>query len=398
MIKMSWKNLISMLQNERLIAVMILMCVCASTIIIFFSYGIYQHFHVVLTDARAETQEINIAINDPSAVSKSKLLNCIYSLPDEINAAVKMYFLTPLVDVKKNDGSIESDVSYVTCRFAVYRGQIKNSELLESNLKTNGNLRGDYYSEEAQHNGERVALLSETRDYSDSGISRAASYVTRKENGREFLTVENEEYEIIGYSPACIIDVPILSLDDSVTFGQSIDLDFGSMQSDMITKRQYEIIKDTFESNFGTAVTVPELELPDQRTLYYYRTIMLVAVLISMLAALNYSQLYSYIMDQRKRTIAIIRICGCTPNKAVCIFLLECLILTIPPYIISAFFFAKAVLPALKNTYPYMQGAFSPIIYVCMTLIYFGSAILVLWVILRHRIKKCSILEMQKRG
>lgn len=63
---------------------------------------------------------------------------------------------------------------------------------------------------------------------------------------------------------------------------------------------------------------------------------LVISVIISLLSVINFAMLYLFILKNRQRNLAVMRICGCTKVKAVLIYLTECLVLTLPVYFVGA--------------------------------------------------------------
>ena len=95
--------------------------------------------------------------------------------------------------------------------------------------------------------------------------------------------------------------IPFLSLDDNTQMKDSVLIWF----ENIMTRSQYNELKDAFESRFGSAITVPELDIPETGQRYLYRTILMICAAIALLAAANFSVLYQYLLEQRKKQIVI---------------------------------------------------------------------------------------------
>lgn len=109
---------------------------------------------------------------------------------------------------------------------------------------------------------------------------------------------------------------------------------------------------------------------------------MVIAVIISLIAALNIAILYRYILLKRKKDIAVFRICGCTRIKAALIYVGECLCLIIPFYILSALLYHYTLLPLFSDYYSYMAGAYSTLIYFVIFFIYLLLSLIILFIMI----------------
>lgn len=100
-------------------------------------------------------------------------------------------------------------------------------------------------------------------------------------------------------------------------------------------------------------------------------------------------------MMKRQKKLAIFRLCGCTYFKCVRICLWECLILTIPLYVLLTFIYDKIIVSAFSNIYPYMESANSFKIYTVLGALYIGITTMITFIMLIKNINK-SIVSIQK--
>ena len=190
MIKFTLRNMISFLKADKLIAILVVLCVAASCIIMQFAYGVYQNYHVVLTQNESGVSLLEISITKPDAINKASLLKCLYSLPDDVLNAIGS--ITALADVQPECRDIDKNPIRnipLTCQFTIEQGEITNSKQAEYNINKSGLLKGKYFSNDNQQRGSCVAVL------------RADSDFTAKDRTLKWQLVHtdshNEEYVIL---------------------------------------------------------------------------------------------------------------------------------------------------------------------------------------------------------
>lgn len=378
--KYVFRNIRSLFQTQPMIAFLMLICVWASTVILHFSYGLYQNYNVILAKENSATSYLPLQVADGAIITKSELLECIFQLSDNVNDNVKNYYLMFDADVEGEEQY--QAVSEVTCRFTVSNGSVRNCEGFREALTAGGNLRGRFFTDEEQAFGTPVAIIAP----SDSGGTDVTS-----------LKINGKQYEVIGYSFSSEVDVPIQSLNDDAKVSSFIMIVFSEYEGDMMTRSQYNEIQETFTKHFGASIIIPDLDIPEQENQYLYRTILLISVVIALLAAINFSQLFQYILDQRQQRIAIFRLCGCTAKRTIRLLLLECLMFTVPAYWLAAFLYSRLFMPNLTPLFPYMADSFTPILYIALFGIYLVSILTVLVIMLHRRIARVSIVSLERK-
>lgn len=370
------KNIKSFVKLEKMIFLLILLCIVTSSFIINFSYGLYQNYNVIKKEKNSEFKELCITINDSDSVTKDKLKNCVFAISNKTNKSISMYLVFPIIEPFY--GMQDDGWNRVMIRFTAENGIIKPSTAFAQQIKDNGNMiSGEYFTEKQEGNGDLVALVRPTVDpqFKDTMVDVTSDITTRIDGEKRWVEIQNKEYEVIGYHKQLATPYfPFESLDDSTTFQDAIYLVFPKS----ITNSQYKEVKMNFEGMFGSAVTVPELDIPESENYYLYNTIILISIMIAILAAINFAVLYKYILSKRTKTLAVFRICGCTKSKALAMFLSECMIIAVPLFAVTTLIYDKFVLPKLGQHFEYIESAYSPKLYLLIFGIYIAATFVVL--------------------
>ena len=155
-------------------------------------------------------------------------------------------------------------------------------------------------------------------------------------------------------------------------------------------------MKINFEKTFGSAIKFPDMYFIEKENTYFYNTIMIISVLIAFLSAVNFSALYRFILSKRIKMLAVFRICGCTKGRAMIFFLAECMIITVPLFILTAIIYNELVIPVFDNYFEFISEVYSADIYMRISGIYIVTSLIVLFVMIKEFLKK-SIRE-EKEG
>ena len=358
---------------------LILICVITSSFVIDFSYGLYQNYHIIKEDAESDLTSMTISFNNTEEKYASKKLtgDTLLSFSDELNDGVSFYDISI-----KNEDDLE-DAFWLGCNVTIKDGHFAANEEYWKNIG-----KGTELTDEQEANGEHVAIFWLTK--SELEVNGDKERILSHMPDDETFILFGEEYKIIGIGGITLITVPFESLKDDVVVEKvSIEFDHAMVRS------QYDEIKEKMLNAFGDIAQIPELDLPDARQYYLYNTVMIIAVMIALLSAINFAVLYRYILSKRLKALAIFRICGCTKPKALGIFLSECMIMTIPAFLLTTVAYDKLVLPVLANHFEYIKSAYSIKLYLIIFAIYTAVSLLVLMIMIYFNFLKKSITAIK---
>ncbi|MGN1102781.1 MAG: FtsX-like permease family protein, partial [Huintestinicola sp.] len=162
-----------------------------------------------------------------------------------------------------------------------------------------------------------------------------------------------------------------------------------------ISRSQYDDIVGSVAMNMGDTAKVPDMDISPASELFFYRTILLISVLISVLASLNFAVLYRFVLQKRIKTLTIFRICGCTKGRIIRLYLSECMLVGLPVFALTELLYAKLVLPLLSDIFEYIGYAYSPLLYLAIFGIYAVSSFVILLVMISIYISRRSINELK---
>lgn len=389
--KFSLHNLLTFYKTERMLFILIVLCVMSSTIVLHFAYGLYQNYHVIRVEKENEMQEMVVEIVDPTRVTKEALETCLLSLSDDVNHSVVDYIVHPVIEPLTSLGE-ENGWGYFDVRFTIKDHAIAPCGIFRENLEQYGTLyEGRYFTAEEEATGAAVAIIGD-----DAGSNRSCiDYITiRNDKNGHLIQLGDRVFQVIGVQKMTILPIiPFNSLEANTQLNHNIYI----CMDRSITRSQYEEIRDVLSNQFQNAIIIPELVITETEDVYFYNTILLISVAVSLLAAANFSIIYQYMLEKRRKVIAVFRICGCKKIQALGIFLGECLMIILPAYLISAVTYAKLLLPQLSPLFPYMAASYHPGIYAAIFVIYLFTTLMTLLLMMTGQIHRKSLLECKGR-
>lgn len=370
------------MRNEKMIFVVIMICIISSAFILNFSYGLYKNFQTAKIVETESLNQLALEINKDSAPSHSQVQQFVESLSDETLNQMTFFFSGD-IDILKDYGypHLDSRFIYRNGEYSVPTEFRKNSE---EQLKF-----GRMITDEEERNGEYVACIE--TDLNDKSASKAVQNLMKND---EILLFMNREYKIVGGSSVIgNMIIPFLSVPDGFIYDDVVILDFANS----LNRKMYDEIIMASETYMPGALTFPELKLPDNDTISIFDNIIAIAILISAFSALNFVLLYHFILNKRTHDLAVLRICGCSKLRSFCIYIGECLLISVPFYAAGTgiyFFLLKTV---LKKIYLYISEAYSLKIYVLIFAVYIITLVIVVGIMILSHVNKSIVSQLKEK-
>ncbi|MBR3044671.1 MAG: hypothetical protein IKG82_13845 [Oscillospiraceae bacterium] len=376
----------NILQNIRHFAhnhtgffILFLICVFSSSILIFFSFGAYQNFRVMQQGVEDRQKECTVYFYGEDAngqetsfhAVKKQLDECIHSLPDEVSSNVTLFAMEYDLIANDNYTSIWSRFRYRNGTFFPY------TESLESLIANNAVLSGfEGISVDAYNAG--------------SEIMTAPFHILDDNNQIE---LNGRVYEAKVITKVGSIDIPFPSVSDEVEL-RELYVQF------LFPPSEHELVqmKQCFQDAFGSQMIFEEPEPYRTDDYSYYTTIVVISILIAIAASANIALLYQYILEKRKRSLAILMLCGCTRYKAFRLFMTEILLLTIITFFFSVLCYHYFIMPHLFSLFPYIDTMNMSDMYCRAFLALLGSCIVTTAIMCAKIVFSSSIVKIQKEG
>ncbi len=415
------KNLKSLVVNEKIIFSLLIVCVIVSTLVIQFSYGIYQNYHVIIEQGESEYREIYIEFNNTpdDFVTVDDVMVCMRNFPKSLYENILIcspcHQESTFRETYDDVGDVVTESMYIeelgewvddvvvddpAFDFMLpvsfdENGEFINCKRLKANAENYNTLEGRWFTEDEFNTGADVCIVgmnvstlrvSPFTDEDDNELFNISHNGVVEENA--YTNRFGDCFEAIGVYALGTTIYPIYSVDGSYR------IDYLFLNTLLpITGGQYEDLSRIMESELGDYVDMPEVEFTESKQTYLYKTILIICALVSVAAGINFIILFRFIMLKRKRKFAIFRLCGCSSFKCVTMCLAECLTLTAPLYIASTIVFDKFIVKIFSDSYPYMQSANSLKIYTILGLLYIGITTIIALSMLIVNISKVSIVS-----
>lgn len=368
--KYALKNLASFCKNERMVFLLTILSIFTSMTIILFAMGIYQNYRQELLDKESDTKELNITFSKDEStgeyVTQELLKNSLQELSNTTTSPCYGMIIKEAVEGAEKEDT-QNGYDYLTSYLTIDDGEIRRcDEVIDNFINSKLMVSGEWWSEAQEESGGLCAIVA-AKDTEHASYSKSAYNDSYLSEDAKTIQLQDRDYQVVATSNFTTSPiVPFLSLDADTEMVE-IEISFHYA----VSKAQYDDIKNTFEGNMGDLVHMPELTLYDSDNTKLNITVMYISIMIAVLAAINFSILYNYILIQRKRKLTIFQLCGCTRGKVIKMYLLECQMLSIPLLIVAILFYQWILLPRLAKIFPYIRAYYSWQIYVKLSLLCF---------------------------
>lgn len=384
MLKYALKNIKNYILNEKILFVITLICIIVSVFAINFSYGLYYNYNTKVVDSEIGVDGFNIKIVKGETVTKGELQKYAESLDNKtLNAMIVIYAGTWIDEYKHDDG-----YGPLPMRFVIHDGKYGICEETKKNWEQYGLITsGRFITNEEEANAENVALVWAD----DPDEWEEASERIRDGN---YIKLFGKKYKVIGtykamHGPPI---VPFLTIPDDIVIDE-----LGFSFEKNLTKSIYDDMVKKAQMVLPGKLKFPELTFPDSDTISSYNNIIYIALILSIICVANFSVLFYYILQKRKRKLAIMRLNGCTKLNAVFMYLTECIIFVLPCYSIGTLINYALCEKYFNNVFEYFKQAYTPQIYIFLFAVYFISFIVITTVLIISVVNK-TITETMKEA
>lgn len=401
---------INRLKKQKIVASLIIVSALITSFVICFSYGVYQNYNAKLELGETEGKMVYISAaysvadqykdrkyadvyemetdvsSEYTSITKKGLIDTLMELSDETKNAIKTVYC---------EATMEDSVYQLNPYGFIFKPTSKGLVPAENHK--------NQFTDEQYLNGEKVVRLGSVL-YTESATSNSTgTTLWVNEGARQVgedeteITIADQRYKIIGKSVNDILGiaiyVPFTSLPDYTplrSMNNTVEIEF----TKNVTYNQLIDIRNAVQTVMPDKANVVDMNLSETADSFYYKTIIGISILVSILSAINLIVLYSFIIENDKRRIAILRLCGCTVNRIIRNSLTEIFLMTIPVFIISELIFDKALIPILSDYFPFISEGFSARIYGINLFMYILISLIIMFFSLSINIgKKNKIKE-----
>ncbi len=363
------KNIKYFFLHERTIFIVMLICVLCSSMVINFSYGLYQHLHTTQLETENDLHLITPSFIEDCSITKGELQLFSEQLSSKTLDAIDSIYCSAEIQEYPYE-----DAGAMYFRFIIRNGQFHVCESVKRSLETEGQLMsGRYFTDDEEATGAHVAIIS----------SNVPELNKKNMLDGNTLHLFSQDYTIIGIynsGSGCPL-VPFLSAPNDLQLNG-----FGMHFTRNISKSTYHEIVKVANQVMPNKLVFPDLPFPDNDQTYLNNNIMLISILISIISAVNLVMAYLYMIKKRNRDLAIMRICGCTRRTAIITYLGECILLTVPVYTIGLCLYIILLKNILCNLFEYIEEAYSGLAIFSIFLIYTSTVLGLMLFVIHYKI------------
>lgn len=367
------KDFQSMFKTQKFLIILLICIQLLSVIVIFFAYGVTNHYNVQIgvtegTDlfygaTTTNRENTPLTYERISQFHKVLLEQYEYKIDEYITISYDNQITS---GGEKISCDLYTAVKYIDEEYTV--GSARFYDVVLVNIVNDSYIYNeDEYIIEKFDKGERVALVGE-------------EFV----KGNETITINGEEFTIIGILSnhmRDIIYIPHSHMQEEGKYDGG-----GIILSKPLLENEYEELEEIVESCFdGKAKLGPEFNgIKNENQYRVYKSIIAILAAFVVMSGVNYSIIFSHIIEKRRRMLAVSRICGCTGIKSVFIYMIEIMSMSLVTLIGGMMIFIYVILPRVKSTFEYMEYYLNTKVYIELAAIYIGILVVMyLFLVLR---------------
>ncbi|MBR6337623.1 MAG: hypothetical protein IKR76_07825, partial [Ruminococcus sp.] len=187
--------------------------------------------------------------------------------------------------------------------------------------------------------------------------------------------------------------VPFKTLSDDLEFS------FISLTPDKpITTKVYKRFVAAMEEVYGDRVLLPDFPTVDEEEQTFYRSIMLISLVLSAIAAITLAILFRFIIYTRRKSLAVLRLSGCTRNGARLMYITEGIGITAALFLLTTLAYNKWILPHLTVFFDRITEVYTPTTYVYIAAVFLGTLFVVLCAMVSFSVDKQPVDMLRKAG
>lgn len=364
MLKFLRSNLKHTFNNQRGLALLLVIVQIFSVLVIVFSYGVINHYNFKVNEKESTTLEYNFyTIEDEEGygcwVSKDKLDQFVEKALPFVEDKLDYIFIM---------GS--SDKYYIKCSSGYKNGKYIVSKQIKERL---GLGEEEKFTDEQMNSSEKIMIVADEMTVEDG-----------------YVAINGVPYKVIGttslFAPNDVM-VPYKAIPDNTKVW------YISLLFEMpLWESEYNYISELMTEAFGDTFIIPEFEgVVNESSNKVYRDIMFVVGFVIFVCAVNYCIMYRYMLEKRRREFAITRICGCSRVNAGLVYMIELLGTSIATLVLGELLFHFLVLPAAKEYFYYIGMFYSSEVYVTISAIYIGLLCLTYLILICRFVRKTPV-------
>ena len=327
-IKLNFRRLI---RGEMAMSLLFVVVQLLSIMTIYFSYGIINHFNTKADATEGITTkytfEVDTSAENRQFVNKEELTSFFNGIIPVLKNKIQAMF---------SMGNTEDGITVITS-FAYSNNKITLSPLLDKDVRPTL-ISGRLFNEDELQDGAYVAVVG------NEFFAGQDSFVIGNNEYKKVGIIEHMAYTNMAF-------VPYQAMPDN--YNQIAYFSIHLKQP--LLETEYDYMVFYINKYIGNKVSVPKFDgIRNPSFTRVYNDLLLVSVILMIVCAFNYCIIYRFILEKRRKTFAISRICGCTRFKAVIMYMIELLTISLATLGIGFFIYLKLLLPKAVNYFEYI--------------------------------------------
>lgn len=361
------KDFKSMFKTQTFLIILLICIQLMSAIIIFFAYGVTNHYNTQIGVTEGTDLSYTIQTVDyEKKFTYDEIINFHNALLEQFEYKLEVYATNLMEEGNEHWLSITAMVRYVDGEYTVASNSFCEKAGLIYIDKDADIYNSNEYIIEQFDKGAKVMLIPE------------ANY-----EGQEYVKFFGDEYKVIGV----LKDIPLGYIPFNC-LPKNADYDILVFNlSKPLLETEYKALEEIVESCFdGKGYIYEEFNgIKNENQYRVYKSIMAILAAFVVMSGINYSIIFSHILDKRRRMLAVSRICGCTGIKSIIIYMIEIMSVSLVTLGAGLLIFIYGILPKIKSTFEYIEYYLNTKVYIELSLIYMGILIVIyLALVLRY--------------
>lgn len=363
----SIKNIKHMFKEYKRTFMLLVISQFTAIIIIYFVYGLYNSYNASLQEMTINSYTIEASFTEDNISEFSELKECFNEVLDTVQDRLDYFFI-----MLRYEGIMINIHNQYNNNIFSFSDTVEENMVIES---------GRGFENKEIKDGENVAIATNLGDVGSK------------------CNVGNISYNIIGIenfgemnTDTKILEVPYKACIDKAQLA-TIILNF----KELPRQTDYNKFKNILESKFGTNVIVQKFEVKDVEELTSTNSIIIFSLIIGVIAALDTCMLYGYIINKRKKNMAINRLIGAKKRQLFFINEIEIMIISISISLLGLFVYKLIIEKVIMSMYDNDLEIYQIENYIKMSVVYLLS-ILLLTSIMVFFYTKSNVKEMLRRG
>ena len=204
-----------------------------------------------------------------------------------------------------------------------------------------------------------------------------------------------QEYLIVGIlgDGGGYYEVPFSTVPDDVTFGE-----LNLYYQKPITTKAYKRFVAAMEEVYGDRVLFPEFQTVDEEEQTFFRSIMLISLVLSAIAAITLAILFRFIIYTRRKSLAVLRLSGCTRNGARIMYITEGIGITAVLFVLTTLAYNKWIMPHLTVFFDRITEVYTLRTYLYIAAVFLGTLFVVLNIMVSLSVDRQPVDMLKKAG